>query len=126
MKFGSLGAAVAAIGMSFSVAPVHAEQITIEQFSQVFGDILAVGTICPNLDGTKEAMENFMAENGISKKLMDDHTGYMGDVELAKKASFKRRKSMSVTANCDDALRLYGENGTVIKGLLFKKNASSN
>lgn len=126
MKFGSLGAAVAAIGMSFSVLPVHAEQITIEQYIEMVGDVFALGTICPDLDSREGAVKNFMYSNGITDELMSEKTGYWSFVKEAETAAFDRRKAMSVEQNCEDALRRYGENGTVIKGFLFKKAASSN
>lgn len=121
LKLIGIGAGVVSLGLA--IVPAHAEQLTIEQFSQVFGDILAIGVICPDLDGNKGVVDTFMAKNGVTKKLMEDQTGYWGDVEVAKKASFAKRKAMSVDGNCTDALNLYGDNGTVIKGLLFRKVA---
>lgn len=126
MKFGSLGAAVAAMSIGLCALPVHAAQITIEQYIQTFGDLIALETLCPDLDGRDDVIKSFMKENGLTEDLMSDKTGYLADVFEAEKASFAKRKVMSRGDNCADALRLYGEDGTVIKGLLFKKAASSN
>lgn len=122
LKLISIGAGI--VGLCLAVVPVRAEQLTIAQFSQVFGDILAISVICPDLDGNKDAIDAFMKSSGVTKKLMEDQTGYWDDVQAAKKASFVKRKAMSVDGNCADALSLYGDNGTVIKGLLFPKTAA--
>ncbi len=125
MKFGSLGAAIAAV--SFGFIPVaHAQSATIEEVIQVAGDILALAVICPALDGNKKVFDGYMASNNITQKLMTADNSYADDVMAAKQKSYQTRKALSVSGNCDDALRLYGENGTVIKGFLFKKVASSN
>ncbi len=124
LKLISISAGI--VSLCLAVVPVRAEQLTIEQFSQVFGDILAISVICPDLDIHKDIGENFMAKNGMSKKLMEEQTGYWGDVEAAKKASFVKRKAMTVDGNCADAFSLYGDNGTVIKGLMFRKAAAQN
>lgn len=110
--------------MSSAAVPVQAEQLTIEQFIDVLGDLQAVSVICPDLDGNKGVIDAFMKSSGMTKKLMEDQTGYWSDVQAAKKASFAKRKAMSVDGNCADALSLYGDNGTVIKGLLFRKAAA--
>lgn len=123
MRLKLIGIGAGGVSLGLAVVPARAEQLTIEQFSQVFGDILAITVICPDLDIHEGVGESFMANNGMTKKLMEDQTGYWGDVEAAKKASFAKRKAMSVDGNCTDALNLYGDNGTVIKGLLFRKVA---
>lgn len=116
MRMKLIGACVAAMSICLPVA--EAQQVTIEQFTKVMGDFLALATICPDLDGRNDAFGNYLKTNGITKKMMEDETGYFDDVKAEKKASFERRKSMSVEDNCNDALSLYGEDGTIIKGAL--------
>ena len=113
------------VGLCLAIVPARAEQLTIAQYIDVLGDLQAISVICPDLDGNKGVVETFMQSNGMTEKLMEDQTGYWSDVEAATKASFAKRKAMSVDGNCADALSLYGDNGTVIKGLLFPKAAAN-
>lgn len=121
MRLKLIGISAVIAGVGLSIVPARAEQLTIAQYIDVLGDLQAISVICPDLDGNKGVVETFMQSNGMTEKLMEDQTGYWSDVEAATKASFARRKALSVEGNCADALGLYGENGTVIKGLLFRK-----
>lgn len=115
-----IGAVLLLVGVVAQGSSAQSQTVTIEEFTNIVGDILAIFVICPQIKVDQGAMEAFYEASGVSKRMMTDETGYWEDVEVSKKASFKRRKVLSVNDNCEDAHRLYGEQGTVVQGL-FKR-----
>lgn len=104
----------------------HAQTATIGEVIQVVGDLTALQLICPKLTGKKENGLKYLEANGFTDRMISGAGIYSADIELAKKSSLDARKAMSVTDNCEDALNLYGENGTVVKGVLELETEGAN
>lgn len=120
MKFGSLGAAVAAVSLGF-MPVAHAQSVTIAEFIQVMGDLKALEQICTNLDFRKNVFFDYMDANGITAEMIAVD-GVIGvDVNKTMKVRFEARKAASIADNCADAIKLYGDDGKAIKGLLSVK-----
>lgn len=123
MKFGSLGAAVAAVSLGF-MPVAKAQTVTIGEAIQVFGDLNALLNICPDMDLEAPILSKYMKENSFTDEMIGEKSPYFYDINSATKRSFEARKSMSINDNCKNAFDLYGENGTVIRGLIMKKDPS--
>ena len=120
MKFGSLGAAVAAVSLGF-MPVAHAQSVTIAEFIQVMGDLKALEKICPKMVSRKNVFYDYMDANGISTDMVLADGGIGNDVMKAMQKRFDARKAASVADNCADAIKLYGDEGTAIKGFLDSK-----
>lgn len=122
MRLKVIGACLAAMVTCMPVA--QAQTVTIGEVIQVMGDVSALELICQNLNSDRQIAYAYMKVNGVTEKVAG--SVYLIDIELAKKESLNARKAMTVSDNCAEALRLYGDNGTVIKGMFELKTAGAN
>lgn len=124
MRLKVIGTCMAAMVTCTPIA--QAQTATIGEVIQVVGDLTALQMICPKLSGKNENGLKYLEANGFTERMIGGAGIYSVDIEIAKKSSLDARKAMSVTDNCEDALKLYGENGTVVKGVLELKTAGAN
>ncbi len=118
MKFGSLGAVVAAAGMCF-LTFVPAQATTVGEALDAMGDMFVLENMCPDLYKDVVPIKAYMAENGITDSLLNDTSFYSDELEAAAKRSFAERKFKSKEDNCAEAITLYGTNGTSVKGVFI-------
>lgn len=109
---------IAAIALSVFLPFTQAKAVTIDRFIQVYGDVLAVASICPNYDVDQKVWDWYMSYNGITERLIKEDDNYAKDVASARENSFKLRKAMTVADNCRNAFSLYGVEGSVLPNLL--------
>lgn len=120
MRFKVMGACLAAMVTCMPVA--QAQTVTIGEVIQVLGDLNALMTICPDLEGDSTVLFAYLKANGINDDIVSEKGPYSDDMNSATKLGFETRKAMSVDENCKNALGLYGEKGTVLKGMLERKS----
>lgn len=125
MKFGSLGAAVAATGMCF-LTLVPAQTATVGEALDAMADMVVLENLCPELYKNMDSVRRFMADNGITEDMLSDTSIFSDELEDVAKRSFAARKLKTQKENCADALELYGVNGTKVQGHFVLKSERVN